>query len=235
MSCAVEVDENEEKAYLRLETDSKALIKVLSTNGKHNIEHQPCTDKDVRVPFLKGVIIFGEKLFRDESHFSYLAEPQKIVRIPFKPIKDERAETLVKVIMGDSGGQLYTVVEQDPQIPKFLMYSETQENIPETISQVMFVANERVSRLCLWLSDRFCIKPFHQNPDEQVVKNFRSLRDGKHLQLRFIPAHMTCKVCTLCCIQFTVHSTTGLFPCLDNQQSAKQYNPMTARIPLLQH
>lgn len=144
--------------------------------------------------FLKGVIVFGEKLFVDESHFTYLTEPQKIVRVLIAPIKDERAETLVKVLVGRRGGQIYTVLEDDPQIPKFLMYSQVQESMVEPISKVIFMVQERVSRLRLWLSDRFCIKPFQQNKDEQVVKNFRSLRDGRLLQIRFVPTDISCMV-----------------------------------------
>jgi len=131
---------------------------------------------------IKGVIIFAEQLFENESLFAFQRNPAATVRVQLSPRKDVTADMLIKVMVGTRTSPIYHVFEVDYRLPKFSMYVPIRrDEAPEPVSSVTFHITERVSRVNSWLETSFSL-PVKSDGDTLDV-TFVSLRDGKPMSL----------------------------------------------------
>ncbi|KAK3236701.1 hypothetical protein CYMTET_53174, partial [Cymbomonas tetramitiformis] len=137
---------------------------------------------------IKGVIIFAEQLFENESLFAHQQNPAPLVRVGLTPRKDVAADMLIKVMVGTRTSAIYHVFEVDYRLPKFAMYVPIRrDEAPEPISSVQFHINERISRVNMWLEASFSSSPKAEGAppasNDSLETAFVSLRDGKPMSI----------------------------------------------------
>mmetsp|Transcript_15490 Transcript_15490/g.48734 ORF Transcript_15490/g.48734 Transcript_15490/m.48734 type:complete len:728 (+) Transcript_15490:185-2368(+) len=135
---------------------------------------------------IKGVIIFAEQLFDDESVFYCYRAPASTVAVPIAPRKDIATDMLIKVLVGTRTSPIFHVFELDYRLPKFAMYVLVRStDTPQPLSSVALNINERVSRVALWISQAFNVEA---DPHGETVDcTFVSMRDGRPIVFSMTP------------------------------------------------
>jgi len=143
---------------------------------------------------IRGVVVFGEQIFEEESLFVYPKNPDVQVSVPLKPLKDVSVVLMIKVLVGQRGSSSFHIFELEIELPKFAMYAAVEKGTyPESASSVTFMINERVPRLANWIETRFNVKSTTTRADI-LEAYFVCLRDKLPLSMRVQPMNQAVQV-----------------------------------------
>ncbi|KAG2486168.1 hypothetical protein HYH03_015132 [Edaphochlamys debaryana] len=137
---------------------------------------------------IRGVVVFGEQIFEQESLFVYPRNPDMQLAVPLKPLKDVAVVLMIKVLVGGRTASLFHVFELEIELPKFSLYAAVEKGaFAEPESNVQFSVSERIPRLCAWLESRFNLKAPPAGRADTLEAYFLCLRDKAPLLVRATP------------------------------------------------
>ncbi|MEW5314625.1 MAG: hypothetical protein WDW38_006104 [Sanguina aurantia] len=138
---------------------------------------------------IRGVVVFGEQIFAEESLFVYPKVAESKLAVALKPIKDVAVVLMIKVLVGQRTSAVFHVFELEIELPKFSMYAAVEKgSFPEPTASVTFSINERVARLANWIETRFSVKATSAKADV-LEAFFLCLRDRQPLVLKVHPVN----------------------------------------------
>lgn len=153
---------------------------------------------------VRGVVIFGEQVFEEESLFLYPKNPSTELAVPLRPIKDVAVVLMVKVLVGRRTSTCFHIFELEIEMPKFAMYAAVEKgSAPESSSSVTFTLNERIPRLANWIETRFNVK-MPTTKTDSLETTFFCLRDRLPLSIKI----------------HTVNNSVQVVICTDNMDMA---------------
>ncbi|GLC47294.1 Bardet-Biedl syndrome 2 protein [Pleodorina starrii] len=137
---------------------------------------------------IRGVVVFGEQIFEEESLFVYPKKPDTTLAVPLKPLKDVSVVLMIKVLVGGRTASLFHVFELEIELPKFALYAAVERGaFPEPASSVTFSVSERIPRLCAWVESRFTLKATSAGRNDTLEAYFLCLRDRTPLGIKAVP------------------------------------------------
>lgn len=107
-----------------------------------------------------AVVLCEDGVLGNESIISYPKIPSSEVNVSLKPIKDQRTNLLIQVLVSPRGYyEQYTIFELEQILPKFSLFvqDDTGESLQNPPGCVSFKIKERINRICLWVSQSFLI------------------------------------------------------------------------------
>nr|BCL66089.1 Bardet-Biedl syndrome 2 protein [Volvox africanus] len=144
------------------------------------------TSNDAAV--IRGVVVFGEQIFDEESLFMYPKKPDTSLAVPLKPLKDVAVVLMIKVLVGGRTANVFHVFELEIELPKFALYAAVERSaLPEPASSVTFSVSERIPRLCAWVESRFTLKSTAAGRNDTLEAYFLCLRDRMPLGIKAVP------------------------------------------------
>nr|ADI46967.1 LOW QUALITY PROTEIN: BBS2m [Volvox carteri f. nagariensis] len=88
---------------------------------------------------IRGVVVFGEQIFEEESLFVCPKKPETSLAVPLKPLKDVAVVLMIKVLVGGRTANMFHVFELEIELPKFALYAAVEKGaFPEPVSSVTF-------------------------------------------------------------------------------------------------
>lgn len=147
---------------------------------------------------IRGVVVFGEQIFAEESLFVHPKTVATSLSVPLRPLKDVAVVLMIKALVGSRTSTAYHIFELEIELPKFAMYALTEPNAhPESKSRVTFMVQERMVRMASYLEARFKWKPPSTIPDH-INASLLCLRDKLplHIKLRAIGPQVEVIICT---------------------------------------
>ncbi|KXZ53986.1 hypothetical protein GPECTOR_5g1 [Gonium pectorale] len=137
---------------------------------------------------IRGVVVFGEQIFDEESLFVYPKNPDTSLAVPLKPLKDVSVVLMIKVLVGGRTATMFHVFELEIELPKFALYAAVDKGaFPEPASSVTFSVSERIPRLCAWVESRFNLKATTAGRNDTLEAYFLCLRDKAPLGIKAVP------------------------------------------------
>lgn len=171
-------------SYIAISKDSASCDLVLRTNND---------------AVIRGVVVFGEQIFEEESLFVYPRAPEPQLNVPLKPLKDVAVVLMIKVLVGGRTATAFHVFELEIELPKFSMYAAVEKGaFREPVSSVSFSVSERIPRLCNWVETRFNLKAAAVGRNDTLEAHFLSLRDRTPLTIKAAPVGQG--------VQVTIHT-----------------------------
>lgn len=159
-------------SFITINRDTRSCDLILKTNNE---------------TVIKGVVVFGEQIFHEESLFVCPKAPDSTLSVPLKPLKDVTVVLMIKVLVGTRTSTIYHVFELEIDLPKFAMYAPVERSFMALAdSSVVFNVSERIPRIANWVETRFNMKAVVARADLLEVY-FLCLRDQTSLSLKVVP------------------------------------------------
>ncbi|GFR49930.1 hypothetical protein Agub_g12034 [Astrephomene gubernaculifera] len=161
-------------SYIAINKDTSSCDLVLRTSNDSAV--------------IRGVVVFGEQIFDEESLFVYPKNPDTTLAVPLKPLKDVSVVLMIKVLVGGRTASMFHVFELEIELPKFSLYAAVDRGAyPEPASSVTFSVSERIPRLCAWVESRFNLKATTASRNDTLEAYFLCLRDRTPLSIKAVP------------------------------------------------
>ncbi|CAG5131089.1 unnamed protein product, partial [Candidula unifasciata] len=134
---------------------------------------------------IRAVIIFAEGIFDGESHVVH-PNGQTLgssLKVPIIPPKDIPVDLHIKSLIGQRSSSQFHVFELTRQLPRFSLYTQISNDLPDPKGCVHFNPNERPQRMVMWVNQNFLLQDDIVS-DGDLKVTFMSLRTQKTLRLR---------------------------------------------------
>ncbi|KAG1676464.1 hypothetical protein FOA52_002284 [Chlamydomonas sp. UWO 241] len=140
---------------------------------------------------IRGVVVFGEQIFEEESLFLYPKNPDTQLAVPLRPIKDVSVVLMAKVLVGRKTSTCFHIFELEVEVPKFALYAPVDKAAHRASeSSVSFAVPERIPRLANWVENRFSVitgLTGAASKGESLEVAFLCLRDKRPVHLTMVP------------------------------------------------
>ncbi|PNW81715.1 hypothetical protein CHLRE_06g257250v5 [Chlamydomonas reinhardtii] len=161
-------------SYISINKDTASCDLVLKTSSEQAV--------------IRGVVVFGEQIFDEESLFVYPKNPDVQLAVPLKPLKDVSVVLMIKVLVGGRTATAFHVFELEIELPKFALYAAVDKGAyPEPASSVTFTVSERIPRMCAWVESRFNLQASAAGRNDTLEAYFLCLRDRTPLGIKAVP------------------------------------------------